>query len=387
MARWHSQDGFSLIELTVLLVVVAVLAGVAMKSMTTIITDTRRAKTEREMEVIATAIVGEPSRTSGGKRSDFGYVGDMGAFPPDLQSLSQNTGGWATWDGPYIKPGFVENANGFQTDEWGRAYAYTPTQIVSSGPGGTIQREIANDVSNYLHNRLDGIITDDYGSGPGAGFIDSVQITMLVPDGAGAIGARPTNVGSDGTFAIDSLPVGTHELRVIYVPNLDTLRRLVTILPNHKGPTESFKFATNYFTSPGATGPSSTGLTLVPGSVAPGVKKKCNRVYFSVENTGTADIEISSLRLDWSNPKAYYHAVYWDKKRVFNRKNPRAGSGETVMFSKPRTAIPGEQILIRILAFKKKTSGGGKVNMDNTALTVTFSDGSSFGINTGECVK
>jgi len=45
---------------------------------------------------------------------------------------------------------------------------------------------------------------------------------------------------------LDSLPVGTHSLRVIYTPNVDTLYRYVTILPRHKS-SRTYRFADSYF--------------------------------------------------------------------------------------------------------------------------------------------
>ena len=71
------------------------------------------------MEMLARAIVGNPSLTQNGARSDFGYVGDVGAFPPNLQALYQSPGGYATWDGPYVTTSFAVDSTGFKTDAWG----------------------------------------------------------------------------------------------------------------------------------------------------------------------------------------------------------------------------------------------------------------------------
>ena len=86
------HNGFSFIELLVVIVVIGILASVAMQSMTATVEDVRRLQTEREMEMLARAIVGNPSLTKNGARSDFGYVGDVGAFPPNLQALYQSPG-------------------------------------------------------------------------------------------------------------------------------------------------------------------------------------------------------------------------------------------------------------------------------------------------------
>ena len=77
-----------MIELTVIIVVVGVLIAVAMQSMTAVVQDARITGTDREMEMLARAIVGNPDLTSNGKRSDFGYVGDIGAFRKSMKVYS-----------------------------------------------------------------------------------------------------------------------------------------------------------------------------------------------------------------------------------------------------------------------------------------------------------
>ena len=83
----RASAGFSLIELLVMIVIVGILAAIAMQSMLGVVVDTRQVKTEREMEMLARAIVGDPNELQAGRRADFGYVGDVGAFPPDLEAL------------------------------------------------------------------------------------------------------------------------------------------------------------------------------------------------------------------------------------------------------------------------------------------------------------
>jgi len=159
--------GFGLIEMLVLIVVVGIMASIAMQSMNSLVKDARHTKTEREMEMLARAIVGDPSIMNGGSRSSFGYVGDVGAFPPNLQALYQNPGGYATWDGPYISPTFAQDLVGFKLDEWGQPYSYSGgTTITSTGSGSTMTRKISDALPDYLLNILRGTITDSAGSPP-----------------------------------------------------------------------------------------------------------------------------------------------------------------------------------------------------------------------------
>jgi len=243
------QDGFSLIELTIVIVVIGILAAVVMQSMTALVEDSRQVKTEREMEMLANAIVGDPSATNGGVRSDFGYVGDIGAFPPNLQALFQNPGSYATWDGPYIEFGFSQDSTGFKKDEWGSLYSYSgDITITSTGSGSTIAKKIADATSDYLLNTFNGTIKDSNDSLPGPVYDDSVDIKVTVPDGSGSTVTKTYHPDSTGAFTLDSLPAGKHVLRIIYTPDVDTLFRYLTILPRHKSDVD-YKFASTHFSS------------------------------------------------------------------------------------------------------------------------------------------
>jgi prepilin-type N-terminal cleavage/methylation domain-containing protein len=250
----HNISGFSLIEVVVVIVVMGIVAAIAMKSMTSSLEDMRRIETEREMEMLAAAIVGQSDFTGAGARSDFGYIGDVGAFPPDLQALYQNPGGYATWNGPYIEPGFTQDAAGYRTDDWGQVYTYTGgITITSNGGGSPITHQFAKAASDYLLNTFNGNIKDANDSVPGITYMDSVAIRISIPDGAGGTLTKYYSPDALGAFTLDALPVGTHPVRFIYTPANDTLLRYVTILPRHKSSSE-FKFAYAYFGGGGSGG-------------------------------------------------------------------------------------------------------------------------------------
>lgn len=239
--------GFSLIELTVMIIIVGILAAVAMQSMTSVVEDARQVKTKMEMESLAEAIVGDPTITSGGVRSAFGYVGDVGAFPSSIDNLITNPGGYATWNGPYLVGRFAQDSLGMKTDEWGAAYGYSGgTVITSTGSGSSITKKIADATSDYLLNSLSGTIKDAVDSVPGITYLDSVDILVTIPNGGGGTVTKTYLPDSAGIFLLDSLPAGTHSLDIIYTPNVDTLHRYVTILPRHKS-SVSYKFASAYF--------------------------------------------------------------------------------------------------------------------------------------------
>ncbi|MCH8027528.1 MAG: prepilin-type N-terminal cleavage/methylation domain-containing protein [candidate division Zixibacteria bacterium] len=251
---FNNQAGFSLIELTIALIIISILIGVALQQMTSVMDDGRQIKTEREMEILANSIVGNPGLTGNSGRTDFGYVGDVGSFPPNISALYTNPGGYASWDGPYIPVGFVQDSTGLKTDEWGAAYNYSGGVTISStGSGTTISKQIARAASDYLLNTVYGDIKDNSNFPPGSTYQDSVDIVITIPNGAGGSQTKLYHPDSVGNFTLDSLPVGRHPLRIIYTPNVDTIFRYLTVYPRHKD-IKSFRFFGSYFSGGGGGG-------------------------------------------------------------------------------------------------------------------------------------
>ncbi|UCC44363.1 MAG: prepilin-type N-terminal cleavage/methylation domain-containing protein [Candidatus Zixiibacteriota bacterium] len=251
--------GFGLLELLVVIVIIGILASIAIQSMDVSLDDYRRAKTEREMEMLSRAIVGDPDLRSGGQRIDFGYVGDVGSFPPNLQALLQNPGGYSTWKGPYLPPSYVGDTVGFKYDEWGAAYVYSGgTSITSTGSG--LVKKLADESTDYTLNTFQGLIIDSSHSPPGADLVDSVDILVVIPNGAGATITKTYHPDSTGEFTLDSLPVGCHPLNIIFVPEADTLYRHLTIMPRHKS-SRTYEFAAAYFAGGAGSSPMYKGFT------------------------------------------------------------------------------------------------------------------------------
>lgn len=252
MIRLRNQDGFGLIELTVMIVILAVLAAIAMQSMTPMIKDARVSRAEREMLELGYAIAGNVNVTAGGVRCDFGYVGDVGALPPNLDALYRNPGGYSTWDGPYVSNSFTRDSIGYKIDEWGQPYDYSGGLVITStGSGVTLRHEIGGSVNEYLHNTLNLLVTDESGNPPGTLLSDSVTVVLRHPDGSGGVRTRTVNPDSAGAVSLDSVPVGSHRMQVVFEPTVDTLTRYLNVLPGHRE-SYQFKFATNVFSTAGS---------------------------------------------------------------------------------------------------------------------------------------
>jgi len=234
------RDGYSLIELLVVIVILGIIVTVAVKSLTGVNDAVRIEETRQELGQLARAVAGRPELVSGGQRTDYGYVGDVGSLPVNLDALVQNPGGYSTWDGPYIHDDFYSSAvaseTEFQLDAWGKAYSYSGGVTISSAAGGFIlTRVIANSSGDLLANVISAVITDLDGSPPGAVYKDSVKLLLTHPNGVGGTTTRSSFPRADGFLAFDSVPIGLHTLAAVYMPTNDTIRRLVNVDPgsNH----------------------------------------------------------------------------------------------------------------------------------------------------------
>jgi prepilin-type N-terminal cleavage/methylation domain-containing protein len=229
----RADQGYSLIETILVVIILGILATVALGSLRSADNTARTARTRAAMDKLAFAIAGNPELVSGGGRTDFGYVGDIGALPPNLTALVTNPG-YATWSGPYLDNQFLLNGTATATfkDAWGIAYSYSGgTAIQSHGSGTTLSRTVTPSIGDLLYNRLNLTLLDFDEHPPGATLKDSVLISLTIPNGSGSTTTRSTTPHRDGSAAIDSIPIGRHHLRVINFPTNDTLNRIVTIEP------------------------------------------------------------------------------------------------------------------------------------------------------------
>lgn len=369
----RNDRGLTLIELVVVLVITGILVTVAMRSGVQITQTGRVEETRQELDALAFAIAGNPELQTNGARSDFGYVGDVGSLPSDLDALATNPGGYTTWRGPYIRNRFTQIADDYKRDAWGVLYAYSGTQITSSGSGDDIVRSIASSASEFTLNGVTGNIFDRDGTPPGPVYNSSISVRLQVPNGIGGIATKSRTPDPGGYFTFDSIPIGNHDLLISYTPSNDTIQRIVTVPPASNVHVEC-AFGSNYWTD-------DTTLTLVPGSDSVFGSPACTDIgFWLVNNTGSTKT-ITSIRVTWLSPTAYYKQIIWNGTVVFDLGgSPRGESGVTYALSPSAVILDGQKVKVSVLEFRQNNSGGGggPVSMSANTISILLSDGYGF---------
>jgi len=138
------RDGFTLIELVIIIVTLGILAAVAIPKFANMIESSKVSATKKEMIELKRAIIGNPEAVAGGEYVDRGFEGDIGFVPSSLTDLVAKPDSVVVydkltrlgWNGPYI-----DSLGGdYLKDAWGTAYVYAPSNrhIISVGGSDSI---------------------------------------------------------------------------------------------------------------------------------------------------------------------------------------------------------------------------------------------------------
>lgn len=376
------QNGFTLIEVIIVVVIAGILASVALRSAITLSDTAKVEETKQELKALAIAMVGNPALENNGVRSDFGYVGDVGAMPPDLDALNSNPGSYATWKGPYIENDFTQKIDDYKRDAWNADYVYGGANITSTGSGSNIVRTLGKSADDFTLNQVNGVVLDLDGTPPGSTYKDSVQVRLTIPNGSGGAVIRSATVDVGGYFSFDSIPIGNHDIQIVYTPNDDTLTRFVSV-PPASSPYSEYTLPSDIWNAVG--GGSGSGLGLIAGSDSVYSSPQCNNFSFWVLNNSGSLMSVNSITLTYATPTAYYRYVHWGGVTVFDSNSPMAGSGDLASFSSGQSINDGDSVQVQIEFFKNSPTGGPNVDMSNVNPTILLSDGSTFAIGFGAC--
>jgi len=369
-----SEKGMTLIELVMVIIIIGIISGVAMKSMDSAIETGRVESTRKEMQQLSDAIVGNPDLLNSGSRIDFGYVGDVGSLPANLDALVSAPGGYATWNGPYISSDFVEATDDYKKDGWGVTYQYSAgLTITSTGSGSNITKRLAADVSDLTSNSIKGVVKDAESIPPGAHYSD-VDVTVSYPDGAGSMASTTVNPTPAGNYELTGLPIGNHTVTTVYTTTNDTVLSYVTVPPRSEV-VNNVRFGYALWSTTG--GASGGGVEYVSGSAT--TLSSGKNIGFKISNNTGSSISIEWLEAIYtSSPASYYQRVRWNSSTVANSNSPRYASGDRADFNSAKSISDGATVTITIQRFRLTQSGGGSwADMSGVPFTITFSDGSS----------
>ncbi|MCX6827335.1 MAG: prepilin-type N-terminal cleavage/methylation domain-containing protein [candidate division Zixibacteria bacterium] len=366
-----SQRGMTLIELVMVIIIIAITAGVAMKAITPSITAGKVEASKKEMGIIADAILA--------------YTRDVGAAPANLTGLTTNPGSYTTWKGPYLRNGFDQDTSDFHRDAWNTLYTYVAADsgvcLTSTGSGTNVTKRIAGAHTDLDSNTVRGTVLDIEDTPPGLIYRDSVTITITYPNKTGSDTTRNTTPTASGTYSFNGIPIGTHTITAIHSSTHDTVTSYLTVNQKLTLTTSNFKFGKALWRVANAL--SGNGLVLVNGSAkAYGTCSGAinDSVQFEIYNgTGKPDT-LTSLTATYNGDAAYYKYIYWGTT-VCDSTAPLDSSGVAIAFSSSKILNNDTKVTIYLKKFGThpwlySSCAMHAANMSGRTFTITFSDGS-----------
>ncbi len=238
--RWiptpRARAGVTIIDLILTIALISVLAAAVPQTLAPAFKEFKVVQTLAQLRRIRDALLGDPDKVMNGVRTDFGYLGDLGALPTVAQggisALLTAPAGVTSytmdsavrfkrgWSGPYLPtlPGVD-----WTRDAWGRSLSYRPTLIpprlgslgADGLAGGTgydadLVVEIPGEQRTFT---LLGALNDS----TGAAYTSSAQAELNDLSGTGAVTTTLATADGSGRFTFSNVTRGRRSV-TIYTP-------------------------------------------------------------------------------------------------------------------------------------------------------------------------
>lgn len=366
------NSGFTLMELVIVIVIVGIMSTIGIRAIFRIGESRAFEVTLSKMEDIQYAIAGNPLIIGSGARLQYGYVGDTGLMPPDLNALITDPS-VSGWNGPYLDQALIkEDPTAAFRDGWENLITLTipgdpalpPTLTSTSNGGDPIVLNIASSIDALLSNTVALRIKNADGY-PIRGSDGTLEIKY-------ADSWHAMNYSSEVGSYISTVPIGAHDVRIIISD--DTTYRIINVGANNS--TTSPEMGLEY-----TVHPTYGTISYAGGSVSLGGTNN-SEVTFNITNGGNTTFDISEVQFRWSNGDcweceyAYLSnftvntADYWKwdtgQRSSLASKNARLLLDETLSITKGTTTIGP-------VGFYDLNDGTGTAQpMDDVDFTVTF---------------
>ncbi|MCX6827334.1 MAG: type II secretion system protein GspG [candidate division Zixibacteria bacterium] len=375
------RRGFTLIELLMLIIIIGVIAGVTMKSLTPNIRAGKTDVTRKEMENIAKAIMN--------------YTRDVGAAPSNLTNLVTNLESYATWKGPYLINTFDQDTADYHRDGWNTLYTYVASDsgvcLTSAGSGSNVTRRIASAHTDLDSNTVQGAIRDIANATPGTTYGDSINIKITYPDKVGSTTTQTTHPTQSGVFSFNGIPIGTHTIEFVYLPTHDTIITYATVSAKLTA-TSNAKFGRAIWKAANAGTPPAGGTFEYVTSSASAygncvAAAQYDSVQFAIKNNTGSSINFTWLEATYDGSAAYYKKVYWSGTKVCSSATYYS-SGNRATFSSSQDLADGAQVTIYLKKFPTTNSCGAclcrnyAADMRSRTFSIKFSNDSTITFGT-----